>query len=111
MTGFRTFVVKASILYKRKYMVGLLLAGSLIAIALGVVPVVLGLLIIASVIAVVVSLIEPLIALGLAIIIGPLRAWVAVVWPDVSYISGSGIVRSIYFFVVCTFCTKQKYEH
>ena len=49
-------------------MVGLLLAGSLIAIALGVVPAVLGLLIIASVIAIAVSLIEPMIALGLAII-------------------------------------------
>ncbi|MEE3227853.1 MAG: hypothetical protein VX237_01975, partial [Chloroflexota bacterium] len=80
--------MKASILYKRKNLIGLLLAGSLIAIALGVVPAVLGLLIIASVIAIAVSMIEPMIALGLAIIIGPLRAWVAVVWPDVSLYPG-----------------------
>ena len=88
MTGLRTFVLKASILYKRKNLIGLLLAGSLIAIALGVVPAVLGLLIIASVIAIAVSMIEPMIALGLAIIIGPLRAWVAVVWPNVPLYPG-----------------------
>ena len=80
--------MKASILYKHKNLIGLLLAGSLIAIVLGIVPAVLGLLIIVIVIAIVMSLIEPMIALGLAIIIGPLRALVAVVWTNVSLYPG-----------------------
>ena len=80
--------MKASILYTHKNLIGLLLAGSLIAIVLGIVPAVLGLLIIVIVIAIVMSLIEPMIALGLAIIIGPLRALVAVVWTDVSLYPG-----------------------
>ena len=96
MVGFQTFV-KPSILYVHKNLIGLLLAGSLLAIALGIVPTVLGILIIASVIAIIVSLIEPIIALGLAIIIGPLRALVAVVWPDLSVYPGQTLFALFVF--------------
>lgn len=88
MTEFRVSVVKASILYTHKNLLVLLIAGSLISVLVGIIPATWGVLIVAGAIAIFASLLEPIVALGLAIIIGPLRALVSVVWPDMSVYPG-----------------------
>jgi len=95
--GLRASVVKPSILYTHKNLLGLLIAGSLISMLVGIIPATWGFLIVASLIAIFASLLEPMVALGLAIIVGPLRALVAAVWPDVSVYPGQ-ILFSLFVF-------------
>ena len=80
--------MKASILYTHKNLLVLLIAVILLSILVGIIPATWGILIVAGAIAIFASLLEPIVALGLAIIIGPLRALVSAVWPDVSVYPG-----------------------
>ena len=107
MTGFRASVVKASILYTHKFFLGLLISGSLVSILLGVIPATWGFLLVASVIAIYVSLLEPMVAVGLAIIIGPLRALVSAIWPDVSVYPGQILFALFVFSWFVQFTTSK----
>ena len=99
--------MKASILYAHKFVIGLLILGSLVSILLGVIPATWGFFLVASTIAIYVSLIEPMVALGLVIIIGPLRALVSAILPDVSVYPGQILFALFVFSWFVHFATSK----
>ena len=97
----------------------MLIFGCLLAIVLGIIPVYLGLFIVLGLILVIVSVFEPILALCLAIVLGPSKALLSTVWPELPIYPGQilfvlFVITWLFRFVVNTdntlkFATVTKY--